>query len=171
LEDLTLQQANDILSNEQNPDHSKFWKNDRAVVERVNRAFERAHPGDHEIGGGLPAHINDALNDEISAGKADEQQPQTAEQGASEPQHSTQETDSFAPLLSAEEVTEAATELRNEFGDDAPHVLRAAQVVAARLGKEPGMGPTYDKLGKAVVRTFGHAGLILVLAALHEKGE
>jgi hypothetical protein len=51
-----------------------------------------------------------------------------------------------------------------EFGDrGARHVLRAARVAAARLGRMPGLGETFDKLGAATVEEFGYAGVIKIL--------
>jgi hypothetical protein len=54
--DLTIEQANDILSNKENPSHAKFWANDKATVERVNGAFEVAHPGN--MGDSLGLHVD-----------------------------------------------------------------------------------------------------------------
>lgn len=54
--DLTLDQAKAALADSQ----SGFYKNDRSVVDAVNRAFEQAHPGTHEISSGdLPPHLSD----------------------------------------------------------------------------------------------------------------
>jgi hypothetical protein len=49
MDDLTLDQANAIIANK-DPRGESFWKNDKATVEAVQRAFEVAHPGDMDIG-------------------------------------------------------------------------------------------------------------------------
>lgn len=49
MDDLTLDQANAIIANK-DPRGEAFWKNDKATVEAVQRAFETAHPGEAEMG-------------------------------------------------------------------------------------------------------------------------
>ncbi len=39
-------EADDIIGNKENPSYAKYWKGDKDTVEKVNKLYEKAHPGE-----------------------------------------------------------------------------------------------------------------------------
>jgi hypothetical protein len=113
--EFTLEQANDVISNPENPNHKAFYENSNAdLVNAVNRAFQTAYPGSMSFSNDLPQHINDAMNKE--AGQA----PQTP---APDPDPTSTPSGGDPYEYSKEQVTES---LKADWGDS--HELNMARV-------------------------------------------
>ena len=54
---------------------SAFWKNDKAVADQVNKAFEAAHPGEHDLSGGLGFHVEQGLAKDLNVKSESEPYP------------------------------------------------------------------------------------------------
>jgi hypothetical protein len=78
---MTVEQAKDVQLNKENPLHERYRANDKDVVARVSRAFEKSHPGDYSL--------NDFVVPDVPvkplAGEVDVVVPRPAEAPAEQP--------------------------------------------------------------------------------------
>jgi hypothetical protein len=63
MDELSIEEANQVIANKEHSLNGKYWGNDKATVDAVNRALEAAHPGDFDAGGGLGLAIEKQLAD------------------------------------------------------------------------------------------------------------